>query len=113
MWLYVITNITNGKSYVGQTTQGHRRWHEHVRIASRGGTPLARAMRKYGIAAFTMVLDRLPNNANQNMLDAAEVALIVALNTTVPYGYNLRLGGNGGIHHESTKAKTSTALRGH
>ena len=56
--IYVHTCMLNGKSYVGQTTQGMGvRWRLHQRGARSQKTPayrnlISKAIRKYGAASF-------------------------------------------------------------
>lgn len=54
MIIYLITNLTNNKKYVGQTSETlSRRWTKHqynARIGSQQA--ICRAIRKYGIEAF-------------------------------------------------------------
>ena len=53
--IYQITNLHNGKSYVGSAVSFRKRWKEHLRQLSNGdhhSTVLQRAWNKYGEAAF-------------------------------------------------------------
>jgi group I intron endonuclease len=115
MWIYVVTNSANGKRYVGQTRVSvTKRWKAHVAAASEGQThALARAIRKYGQANFSITCAQLPPNSDQLTLDVVERRLIAHLGTLVPVGYNLKEGGCGGPFLETTKAKISAALLGH
>jgi group I intron endonuclease len=91
--VYVHT-APNGKRYVGQTSRGDSRWHDHVRQASLGSdTAFHRAIRKYGADAFTReVLERMTTEAGAKR---AEQLWIARLETRVPQGYNLTDGGDG------------------
>src|ERR1700721_37675 len=97
--VYVHTNIVNGKSYVGQTTQGvAARWEGHVK--ERRNRAFSRAIRKYGVDSFehrVLVVAR-----SQEQLDNLEKVWIILLQTKVPLGYNLTCGGEAGTrgyHH--------------
>ena len=51
MWVYKITNIQNGKVYIGQTIRPVQdRFHRHITDSLSGklDTKFARAIRKYG-----------------------------------------------------------------
>lgn len=53
--IYQITNLQNGKCYVGSAASFTKRWKEHVRQLSNGNhhsTVMQRAWNKYGEAAF-------------------------------------------------------------
>lgn len=100
MWtIYKITNLLNGKSYIGQTSQPVEvRWSEHKRGKTSINSPLKRAIEKYGW-----------DNFNKEVIDTAttlEEALekekywIEYYKTCVlvygkEAGYNLSRGGEG------------------
>lgn len=51
--VYKITNLSNGKYYIGKTIDVVSRWTQHCRDSRAGSQlPIHRAIRKYGIAAF-------------------------------------------------------------
>ena len=111
--VYLIENCVSGKCYVGQTTQRlHRRWHGHLNDARNGSDyPLHRAIRKYGVNAFTVsVLEQI----DSNFLNDAEITWIKKLNS-FENGYNLTLGG-GGIrgwkHSDAARQKISARNSG-
>ncbi|MGA8490413.1 MAG: GIY-YIG nuclease family protein [Terriglobales bacterium] len=92
--VYVIRNRANGKRYVGISKFGAaHRWRCHVRDSLHGGKrPLQRAIRKYGLDAFTIsVLERCTTDCK---LKAAEVRWIAKLGT-YRHGYNCTIGGDG------------------
>ena len=106
MFIYLITNIVNGKQYVGQTTKTVPiRWKEHQGYADKNKRtmPIRRAIEKYGAASFDV--KELCRVSTQGELDAMEIHWIKTLNTLSPNGYNIRLGGKGGKHHPSTIEK--------
>jgi group I intron endonuclease len=114
MIIYLITNTVNDKKYVGQHC-GKRdsRWKQHLNSALKiqDPKPLYAAMRKYGIDKFTYkVLEDLPQNTNQELLDNREMFFIEYYNTYIKYGkgYNLTLGGGGNM---STYCSTERSER--
>lgn len=93
--VYIHTNKTNGKSYIGITCSGVRhRMYAHESCARLGSEkPFHRALRRYGAAGFeTRVL------ASCFGLEAAnefEMLLIQEFGTFGRGGYNATLGGDG------------------
>lgn len=111
--IYKITNLVNGKSYVGQTRIGYKkRMVEHIWTAGRGrsSTPLYKAIRKYGADAF---LIELLDVVDEDQLDMAEVNWIEKIRCLAPDGYNATTGGNSRKQYcEESKIKTSEKLKG-
>lgn len=70
--VYTITNGTNGKVYVGQTTQPLRcRWAQHKHSVRRGSkTPFHMALAKHGVENFTVCM--VGSADNQTALDCME-----------------------------------------
>ena len=103
MIIYLITNTVNDKKYVGQHCgKKDSRWKQHLNSALKiqDPKPLYAAMRKYGIDKFTYkVLEDLPHNTNQELLDNREMFFIEYYSTYIKYGkgYNLTLGGGGNM----------------
>jgi group I intron endonuclease len=100
MLIYLVTNLANGKLYVGQTRLTlARRWKQHVRDARNGSTTLiGRAIRKYGVDSFSLAV--LCTCSSQEELDTREREHISSLGThsSTGKGYNLTAGGFGGHH---------------
>jgi len=90
MFLYVITNLVNGKRYVGITIDVERRWQEHR--SGRGSLLVSRAITKYGIdnIKFEVIC-----KATEDYTKEMEIKFIHSLNTMQPNGYNLTGGGEG------------------
>lgn len=123
--IYLITNKTNDKKYVGQALQyvsnitpkkwgTINRWRSHLREASlkiNENSPswqkdrcvaLNHAIRKYGADNFNIEI--LCVCAVEEM-DEKEIEFIIKYNTQSPNGYNLTTGGRGGKDSESTREK--------
>lgn len=113
MRVYRITNTTNGKQYVGQTTGTlKKRFSSHVTAAKRGSTQLIHnALRMCGKDAFTIEL--LEECRSFEESDTAEQKWITELNTISPNGYNVEVGGcrNRGPMSEATKEKLRKAAK--
>lgn len=123
--IYIIKNTLNSKCYIGQTNNFERRWKEHKHNAEVGydkgkyRSVLYDAIRKYGKDVFVAdVLEVLPLSS----LEQREKYWISFLDTLVPNGYNLTVGGEtlygennpfyGKVHSEETKALISKANKG-
>lgn len=90
MYIYQITNLINGKIYIGQTNNIQKRWANH-RCNNDPNMVIARALRKYGVDNFkfeVLLRGLTPDEANQK-----EIELIKEKNSLVPYGYNVATGG--------------------
>ena len=82
--IYRITNLTNGKSYVGQSVHIERRWTEHCLPSA--NSLIAKAIQKYGKEQFTF---QVIEECMPEQLDEKEEYYISHYNTVVPNGYNV------------------------
>lgn len=94
-YIYCITNLVNGKQYVGKTTYSiTKRFQEHCKDCAKIETeqrPLYSAMNKYGKESF--IVEKLMECDNEE-LDSYEILYIDKLNT-YHNGYNATKGGDG------------------
>jgi len=116
MFIYSITNIINGKQYIGKTIKSLQdRWigHYNDAISGRLDTHFSRAIRKYGKDNF--VVEKIEECSSNDELSNKEKFWISELNT-FSNGYNSTEGGDGGIpgfnHSEKTKQKISNSRKG-
>lgn len=94
-YIYKITNIINGKSYIGKTLKTVKeRWSEHCQDYKRDRNekrPLYSAMKKYGIENFLI----------QEIESCSEIEINerekywIEFYKTFQYGYNATIGGDG------------------
>ncbi len=92
--IYVITHLTSGRQYVGQTKRtGFERWRDH-RSSSLSKSPtrmmITRALRRYGADAFSFEVVEF---CSLKCLNDREAFWVQKLNTLVPAGFNLVTGG--------------------
>jgi len=109
--VYIVTNIANGKQYVGITTNLKRRWHQH--LSANGSAPaLHAAIKKYGPEGF--VLSHICDAFDFDAACDIERSLIQQHNTKAPNGYNLTDGGEGvvgrTISNDEKESKRKTAI---
>lgn len=118
--VYLITNVVNGKRYVGVTSKGYLfRFHQHImesRDTIRHNSLLHQAMVKYGESAFSVQL--IETGISDEDIKDKEKYYIRFYDTFYVnhHGYNMTEGGDGmsGYHHtEASKAQISKTLQGH
>lgn len=91
MVIYKITNLVNGKIYVGQTRQPlYKRWYRHTHKS--GCFAISNAIAKYGAENFTIEVIDKANTLSE--LNEKETFWIDKLNALSPNGYNIQTGGN-------------------
>lgn len=115
-YIYKITNIVNGKTYVGYTNNPKNRWSAHKSEAKSGrcNQNIHKAMAKHGIDNFTFEV--LFEHADQEFVfKVMEDEFIKIHKAMGPYGYNMAPGGGGRGHiseetckliSEKTKGRT-------
>ena len=62
--IYKITNKINGKCYIGQSNDIHRRWKQELAPNAKLNPHLARAFEKYGIDNFEFEIIEEPATAD-------------------------------------------------
>lgn len=93
-YIYKITNLINGKIYIGQTNNPKRREREHFSLTpsileDNDGKILYNALLKYGPQNFSFeIIEDKCENYNEK-----EKFWIKTLNTLIPFGYNMTDGG--------------------
>lgn len=110
--IYKITNMVNGKVYIGQSINIKARWKDHVNTLNRKDSHsilLQRAWNKYGEEHFSFEILEL---CTEDMLDEMETKYI-NLYDAHGNGYNIEPGGNKNkCLSEETKKKIGNANRG-
>lgn len=108
--IYCITNLVNGKRYIGQTTMPlMHRWRSHC--GATGCKAMRSAIEKYGRDAFEVHQIDAAYSAEE--LDQKECLYIESFGTMEHgKGYNLKTGGGSGRPSELSKQRMSDAKRG-
>lgn len=96
-YIYKITNLINGKEYIGQTSLSiQERFKRHIRDANKkyyNNRPLYNAINKYGVENF--VIEKLEECSIEEV-NQKEIEYINRFNT-YSNGYNATLGGEGKV----------------
>lgn len=103
--IYKITNLINGKVYIGQTTGTiEHRWSQHPSDSC--CTHLYNSIKKYGRENFH--IDQIDDADTFEELNIKEIYWIKFYSATNrSLGYNIKAGGYKGKHSEETKKKLS------
>lgn len=111
MLIYKITNLLDGKIYIGQTIQTMAsRWRDHVRGDKQKESYLHRAIQKHGVENFS--IEEIEYSKTLEGLNVLEEFYIKKYNCMAPLGYNLLPGGLNRRLHEDTKKKLSDLNKG-
>ena len=99
--IYKITNLINGKSYIGQSVNIEKRFIAHKSVAFNPNDknynyPLYKAIRKYGIENFSFEVLEI---CDISELNDKEIYYISKYNTYGKSGYNQDSGGNQVSHY--------------
>ena len=102
-YIYKITNLINGKIYIGKTTSSiEERWKEHIHSINRDNIknrPLYKAINKYGIKNFS--IEKI-EEVQADILSEREIYWINFYDS-FKTGYNATLGGDGAILYDYSK----------
>lgn len=116
MLIYKVTNLVNGKLYIGKTSGklSTRKTHHLYYSKKNNGkcSPiLGAAIRKYGPESFSF--EQIGRFDDAEITSLAEQLFISEFNTQTPNGYNISAGGDGGSYSKSpeTRAKISATLK--
>lgn len=110
--IYKITNLLNGKIYIGQTKHSvEKRYREHCSPYYKNKQAIHLAILKYGKENF--VLEQLDTASTVDELNQKEYEWIVKEDCIAPKGYNLRAGGmQPGISEETRKKRSENGTKG-
>lgn len=93
--IYKITNKLNGKCYIGQSNDIHRRWKQELAPNAKLNPHLARAFEKYGIDNFEFEIIEECKREDLNEREQFYIEIYNSINPAL--GYNKTLGGDGNL----------------
>lgn len=96
--IYKITNLLNGKAYVGQSIHIERRWQEHCQPSA--DSAIGKAIQEYGKENFKFEILESFEIEDSNQLAEREDYYINFYGTIVPNGYNV-------LQHSATNGTTT------
>ncbi len=111
-YVYLITNLVNGKVYVGKTNKPSVRWRSHKKIALGGKekypqefSSIHGAIKKYGHSNFKFdILEEFETEGDAYYFESWWIQYLESFRRI--NGYNLNLGGEGGVSPtEETRQK--------
>lgn len=103
--IYKITNLINGKNYIGQSIHIEKRWQQHCQKSSH--SLISKAIQKYGKENFSFEI--LEETDNTNFLTILETKYIKQYNSLVPNGYNIILE-DGQEYHSFSRYDSETFI---
>jgi group I intron endonuclease len=110
MIIYKITNLINGKCYIGQTRRSLEvRWKRH-KYDNKACVALKRAIDKHGYNSFKV--EKIDEAQSIEELNKLEINYIKKYDCIAPKGYNLRIGGSSPKISEETRVKMSESRKG-
>lgn len=107
--IYLITNLINGKMYVGLSVDIPKRWNKHTKTSKNKSRAIKNALNKYGVDNFNF---KMIHQCSKKRLGELEKFYIKKLNTMSPNGYNLTSGGEHPEWSQESRDKLSVSLTG-
>lgn len=110
-YIYMISCLTNGKIYIGQTNDLKRRWGQHKRSVVDNPTPqlISKAMIKHKLENF--VFEVIATTRTREDLDWLETEIIKQYDSTdTDIGYNIESGGGYIVRNDRIKKLISEGL---
>lgn len=93
--IYKITNLVNGKAYIGQSKDIEKRFQVHRFPSSRTKSIVSAEIQKYGVENFKF---EVLQECGEEELDELEIKYIALYHTQKPNGYNIAAGGKDNSH---------------
>lgn len=102
-YIYKITNLINGKIYIGQTIQQiEKRWQSHFCRISKPDGVLGKAINKYGKSNFKKeILETIYNEKRKSLVEQLNINEIYYIgfykSSERKFGYNFKKGGDNNL----------------
>lgn len=116
-YIYAITNLVNGKKYIGYTKRPpEQRWMEHLSVCARKDEKkmysIHHAIVKYGVDNFRFDVLFCSLDADYTLNEAEQYFISEYKTLAKEFGYNLTSGGDCPVLSEETVKKMSEIRRG-
>lgn len=114
--IYIWLNSFNGKVYIGSAQQAHERTYEHLKFPGQSNVAFQRAIRKYGIGAFMLIIAYdlgLAITVTKVALLAMEQVYLDCVPVPLKYNFATIAGSTAGTTHivtPETRAKIALGL---
>lgn len=107
--IYSITNLLNGKKYVGFTSMTPPEKRMYAHCERRKKSAISHAIQKYSKNAF--LFETILQGVDKEYILSMETHFILEYDTICPNGYNLTTGGEGNMPTTSSRRKMSLAKK--
>lgn len=108
-YLYKVTNLENGKLYIGVTKNFETRKKQHINSRKSQRSLLNKAILKYGVDKFLFEVICI---GSEDYIYDLEVKAIISYNSnaSIGHGYNISAGGKGGEGSSVNKRRDDKAI---
>lgn len=115
MVIYTITNLINGKVYIGKTNNFRKRKNGHLCLLTRGvhyNKYLQNSWNKYG--SHNMKFDIIDTDATsyEDLSEREQYYIKLSKSWDQDFGYNMTLGGEGSLFTKQQKESLSERMKG-
>lgn len=115
MVIYTITNLINGKVYIGKTNNFRKRKNSHLCLLNRGvhyNTYLQRSWDKYGSDNVKFDIIDADATSYEDLSEREQYYIKLSRSWDQDFGYNMTLGGEGSLFTKQRRDALSQRMKG-